>query len=93
MKFPVEFTASTVKKDDPTYQLLRRVVEFSVNKMIASAPLLNELDSKVGDGDLGVSVEAAGKEILKIIDNYPFQNPSLAFYELSLTLQEKLGGK
>eukprot|EP01133_Synstelium_polycarpum_P012854 gene12854-15096_t len=51
-----------------------------------------DLDSKVGDGDLGLTLERASNSVLKMLDSIQFDTPCYALRVLSRTLQETLGG-
>lgn len=44
------------------------------------------------DGDLGMNMEKAAKEVLKHLDSFALQNPGIAFYQLAMLLQIELGG-
>jgi hypothetical protein len=79
-------------KSDPVYKTLETVLQHTCKKILENEQLLTQLDQKVGDGDLGISMSAGSKGILEAMKNYPLHDPSAAFHQVALTLQDKLGG-
>lgn len=63
-----------------------------LNKLILQSSYLTELDSYVGDGDMGLNIEKASKVILQSLDSLSLNHPGEAFHQLALILQEALGG-
>lgn len=75
-----------------TGEKLRRAIESACAALIAAEPRLTELDQKVGDGDLGVSMERGAKAVRQVIDGYPLDDPGATLEALSRTVRESLGG-
>ncbi len=60
--------------------------------LIADAPRLTDLDSAVGDGDLGISLARGSEATLKAMGTWPLDDPSATFRALADTLQKSLAG-
>ncbi|KAF2076105.1 hypothetical protein CYY_002567 [Polysphondylium violaceum] len=73
-------------------ELIKGLVHRCCKDLIDSNQLLTDLDSKVGDGDLGTTMERASNGVLKEIDSIPFEHPCFAFRVLSNILSDTLGG-
>lgn len=73
------------------YKTLHGILKITLNELILQSKYLTELDSFVGDGDMGLNVEKACKSILSKLDSLCLNNPGVAFYQLAM-LQEELGG-
>ena len=58
---------------------------------IKSKDILNELDSKCGDGDMGNNFSKGGELILSLVEKLNFDNFSNIIYKISLEIQ-KIGG-
>ena len=60
--------------------------------LIADAARLTDLDSAVGDGDLGISLARGSEAVLQALGTWPLDDPSATFRGLADTLQKSLGG-
>jgi len=60
--------------------------------LIDSAAFLGELDSQVGDGDLGSNMKLAAENVLKELNQIDFVNVASTIHRLALILQQKSGG-
>jgi dihydroxyacetone kinase len=72
---------------------LRRVIEAVCACLIDAEPVLTEMDQRVGDGDLGISLSRGARGILQEIDNYPAETASGAVLRaVSATVRRVVGG-
>ncbi|MCW3053741.1 MAG: dihydroxyacetone kinase, DhaK subunit, partial [Chthonomonadales bacterium] len=72
---------------------LRKAIEAVCKAMLAAEPTLTEMDQKVGDGDLGISLSRAAHSILQEIDTYPEDSaPDAVFRAMSATIRRVVGG-
>jgi len=72
---------------------LRRVIEAVCACLLEAEPVLTEMDQRVGDGDLGISLSRAARSILGEIDTYPSENtPGAVLRTLSATIRRVVGG-
>ncbi|EFA85882.1 dihydroxyacetone kinase [Heterostelium album PN500] len=80
----------TISADDAL--LFKEMLKKGCHSLIENANILTDLDSKVGDGDLGLTLERAANNVLKLIDLIPFERPCYTLRKLSVVFQESLGG-
>ena len=72
---------------------LRKVIEAVCAALLAAEPTLTEMDQKVGDGDLGISLSRAAHSILHEIDTYPAASaPDAVFRAMAATIRRVVGG-
>jgi dihydroxyacetone kinase len=72
---------------------LRRVIEAVCACLLDAEPTLTEMDQRVGDGDLGISLSRAARGILAEIDSYPGEaTPGAVLRALSATIRRVVGG-
>ena len=72
---------------------LRRVIEAVCACLIEAETVLTEMDQRVGDGDLGISLARGARGILHEIDNYPAEAaPGAVLRAVSATLRRVVGG-
>jgi dihydroxyacetone kinase len=72
---------------------LRRAIEAVCNELLAAEAILTDLDQRVGDGDLGVSLSRAAHAISEEIDTYPPQTqPGTVLKTMSATVRRVVGG-
>jgi dihydroxyacetone kinase len=72
---------------------LRRVIEAVCARLLEAEPELTEMDQRVGDGDLGISMSRAAHSILQEIDTYPAETaPADVLRTMSATIRRVVGG-
>ncbi|MGF6534031.1 MULTISPECIES: dihydroxyacetone kinase subunit DhaK [Paraburkholderia] len=72
---------------------LRRVIEAVCACLIDAEPVLTEMDQRVGDGDLGISLSRGARGILQEIGSYPAETASGAVLRaVSATVRRVVGG-
>ena len=72
---------------------LRKAIEAVCAALLAAEPTLTEMDQKVGDGDLGISMSRVARSILLEIDAYPAAAaPHAVFRTLAATIRRVMGG-
>ncbi|HEY1998948.1 dihydroxyacetone kinase subunit DhaL [Paraburkholderia sp.] len=72
---------------------LRRVIEAVCARLLDAEPVLTEMDQRVGDGDLGISLSRGARGILQEIDSYPAEStPGAVLHALSATVRRVVGG-
>ncbi|MDB5786807.1 dihydroxyacetone kinase family protein [Caballeronia mineralivorans] len=72
---------------------LRRVIEAVCACLLEAEPVLTEMDQRVGDGDLGISLSRAARSILHEIDTYPTEtSPGAVLRTMSATVRRVVGG-
>jgi triose/dihydroxyacetone kinase / FAD-AMP lyase (cyclizing) len=72
---------------------LRRVIEAVCACLLEAEPILTEMDQRVGDGDLGISLSRAARSILGELDTYPSENaPGAMLRTMSATIRRVVGG-
>lgn len=72
---------------------LRRVIEAVCACLIDAEPVLTEMDQRVGDGDLGISLARGARGILHEIDTYPAATqPGAVLRAVSATTRRVVGG-
>src|SRR5260370_10379194 len=71
---------------------LRRVIEAVCACLLEAEPVLTEMDQRVGDGDLGISLSRAAPGILHEIDTYPAETaPGAGLRTMSATIRRVAG--
>lgn len=75
----------------PLAPALRRAVLAVADALAAAEPLLTELDSRAGDGDLGVSMVRAA-EALRALPAGAFADPPTALAAMADALRRAIGG-
>ena len=71
----------------------RRVIEAVCACLLEAEPVLTEMDQRVGDGDLGISLSRAARSILNEIETYPSENaPGTVLRTMSATIRRVVGG-
>jgi len=72
---------------------LRRVIEAVCACLLKAEPTLTDMDQRVGDGDLGISLSRGARAILHEIDGYPAETtPGAVLRSMSATLRRVVGG-
>ncbi|MFP3246307.1 MAG: dihydroxyacetone kinase subunit DhaK [Paraburkholderia sp.] len=86
---PDEIHAAQLGRDSA----LRRVIEAVCACLIDAEALLTEMDQRVGDGDLGISLARGARGILHELDRYPGEAaPGAVLRALSATVRRVVGG-
>jgi dihydroxyacetone kinase len=68
------------------------VIRATLERLKQDAPLLNELDRAVGDGDLGTSLSRAADAVLEALPGLPLIDPAGTLRSLGLLFQKTIGG-
>ncbi|QQC66916.1 dihydroxyacetone kinase subunit DhaK [Paraburkholderia ginsengisoli] len=72
---------------------LRRVIEAVCACLLKAEPTLTDMDQRVGDGDLGISLSRGARAVLHEIDGYPSEaTPGAVLRSVSATLRRVVGG-
>ena len=72
---------------------LRRAIEAVCACLLKAEPTLTDMDQRVGDGDLGISLSRGARAILHEIDGYPAAStPGAVLRSMSATLRRVVGG-
>lgn len=72
---------------------LRRVIEAVCACLLKAEPTLTDMDQRVGDGDLGISLSRGARAILQALDGYPSEaTPGAVLRHMSATLRRVVGG-
>ena len=86
---PVTTSGARLSRDSS----LRRVIEAVCACLLEAEPVLTEMDQRVGDGDLGISLSRAARSILHDIDSYPSETePGAVLRTMSATIRRVVGG-
>jgi triose/dihydroxyacetone kinase / FAD-AMP lyase (cyclizing) len=86
---PDEIHAARLDRDST----LRRVIEAVCACLIDAEALLTEMDQRVGDGDLGISLARGARGILHELDRYPAEAaPGAVLRAISATVRRVVGG-
>jgi dihydroxyacetone kinase len=86
---PTPVTGATLDPQSP----LRRAIEAACAALLTAEPTLTEMDQKVGDGDLGISMSRVVQSILQEIDAYPEADAQGAvFRAMAATVRRVMGG-
>ncbi|GAM22287.1 hypothetical protein SAMD00019534_054620 [Acytostelium subglobosum LB1] len=78
--------------DKSTAMMIKSILEHVCKALQENSNILTDLDSKVGDGDLGITLERCANNVLKLVDIIPFDRPCYALLKISHILQETAGG-
>jgi dihydroxyacetone kinase len=70
---------------------LRRVIEAVCACLLTAEQTLTEMDQRVGDGDLGISLSRGSRAVLDELDLYP-STPGGVLRGMSATLRRVVGG-
>jgi dihydroxyacetone kinase len=73
-------------------EALEAAIQAGANALIAEGPRLTQMDQRVGDGDLGISLERGARAALMALPFYPLDDPAATLQALGVTLQRALGG-
>ncbi|WP_176061370.1 dihydroxyacetone kinase subunit DhaK [Paraburkholderia sp. BCC1876] len=72
---------------------LRRAIEAVCACLLEAEPTLTDMDQRVGDGDLGISLSRGARAILGEIDTYPTEaTPGAVLRSISATVRRMVGG-
>lgn len=72
---------------------LRLAIEAACTRLLDAESVLTEMDQRVGDGDLGISMSRAAHSILQEIDTYPSESaPADVLRTMSATIRRVVGG-
>lgn len=72
---------------------LRRVIEAVCAGLTGAEAVLTEMDQRVGDGDLGISMARAAQGIRDEIDEWPAEtDPAAVLRAMSATIRRVVGG-
>ncbi|MFM0596987.1 dihydroxyacetone kinase subunit DhaK [Paraburkholderia dilworthii] len=72
---------------------LRRAIEAVCACLLETEPTLTDMDQRVGDGDLGISLSRGARAILGEIDTYPAEStPGAVLRSISATVRRVVGG-
>lgn len=86
---PDRTTGATLTREAP----LRRVIEAVCACLLEAEPILTEMDQRVGDGDLGISLSRGARGILAELDAYPAETtPGAVLRRMSATVRRVVGG-
>ena len=75
-----------------TSQLQKMLLNVS-EKIIASEPLLTELDTIIGDGDHGFGMRTGFSAVARLLSETVYHSPYDLFKESGMTLIRVMGGK
>lgn len=76
-----------------TNSVLRLVIERVCAVLLEARDVLTDMDQKVGDGDLGMSMARGARSILAEIDTYPSEtSPAVVLRRMSATVRRVVGG-
>jgi dihydroxyacetone kinase len=83
------FAGRSLAQDSP----LRLAIERVCAAAAGARQLLTDMDQKVGDGDLGISMARGARAVLAEIDSYPADtSPAAVLRRLSATVRRNVGG-
>ncbi|USU19083.1 dihydroxyacetone kinase subunit DhaK [Paraburkholderia fungorum] len=86
---PDRTTGATLTREAP----LRRAIESVCACLLEAEPILTEMDQRVGDGDLGISLSRGARGILAELDAYPAETaPGAVLRRMSATVRRVVGG-
>ncbi|KXU82900.1 dihydroxyacetone kinase [Paraburkholderia monticola] len=72
---------------------LRRAIEAVCECLLAAEPTLTELDQRVGDGDLGISLARGARAVQLELDSYASETtPGAVLRAISATVRRVVGG-
>lgn len=73
-------------------QVFRRVLQSVTQALQRNEEILTELDSVVGDGDIGISLARGARAIDDALDTLALDRPAIALQQISAILRRVLGG-
>jgi dihydroxyacetone kinase len=73
-------------------ELFGSVIRSVIQSLQRSEQILTELDSVVGDGDIGISLARGARALEEFLDSLSLENPATALQEISAILRRVLGG-
>lgn len=73
-------------------QKFAAVIKAVIHALEQSEQVLTELDSVVGDGDIGISLARGASALQESLDVLTLDNPAIALQEISAILRRVLGG-
>ena len=86
---PVDTSGARLARDSA----LRQVIEAVCARLIEAEAVLTEMDQRVGDGDLGISLARGARGILHELDTYPAETaPGAVLRAMSATVRRVVGG-
>jgi dihydroxyacetone kinase len=86
---PERASGATLARD----ATLRRAIEAVCACLLKAEPVLTEMDQRVGDGDLGISLSRGARAVLQELDAYPSEAaPGAVLRSMSATLRRVVGG-
>jgi dihydroxyacetone kinase len=86
---PERASGATLARD----ATLRRVIEAVCASLLKAEATLTEMDQRVGDGDLGISLSRGARAVLHELDAYPAEaTPGAVLRSMSATLRRVVGG-
>jgi dihydroxyacetone kinase len=72
---------------------LRHAIEAVCACLLEAEPTLTDMDQRVGDGDLGISLSRGARGILQELDTYPTETmPGAVLRSMSATVRRVVGG-
>ncbi|WP_435017298.1 dihydroxyacetone kinase subunit DhaL [Tundrisphaera sp. TA3] len=71
---------------------LGSALQRAAHTLIDHADRLTDLDQKVGDGDLGISLARGSRAVLEALPTWPLDDPAATLSALGTLLQRVLGG-
>jgi len=84
-------TNLTEPKSDAGKRLAAQIAR-AAHALIADAPRLTDLDSAVGDGDLGISLTRGAEAVLAALPTWPVDDPATTLRLIATTLQRAIAG-
>lgn len=75
-----------------TAQEFKEVIKAVTHSLKQSEQILTELDSVVGDGDIGISLARGARAIDESLEHLTLDKPAVALQEISAILRRVLGG-
>ncbi|MFM0649333.1 dihydroxyacetone kinase subunit DhaK [Paraburkholderia bryophila] len=86
---PESVNGPTLSREAP----LRLAIEAVCACLLEAEPTLTDMDQRVGDGDLGISLSRGARAILGEIDTYPTEStPGAVLRSISATVRRVVGG-
>jgi dihydroxyacetone kinase len=86
---PPRVSGATLAREAP----LRRVIEAVCACLLEAESTLTEMDQRVGDGDLGISLARGARAVLQELDTYASETtPGAVLRSISATLRRVVGG-
>ncbi|MFL9965604.1 dihydroxyacetone kinase subunit DhaK [Paraburkholderia sediminicola] len=84
---PERASGAALEREAP----LRRAIEAVCACLLTAEPILTEMDQRVGDGDLGISLSRGARAVLDELDSYP-STPGGILRGMAATLRRVVGG-